>query len=128
MKIFGIGIDVIEIERVEQAIEAFGDRFLARIFTADERDYCLKQNRPAVHFAARWSAKEATSKALGTGIGELLSWGDMEVVRRESGEPEMVLIGDGLDFCDQHGVEQIKISLTHAKNYAAANAVALSIS
>ncbi|MBG70906.1 MAG: holo-[acyl-carrier-protein] synthase [Roseibacillus sp.] len=128
MRIFGIGIDVIEIERVEKAMESFGDRFIARIFTVDERDYCLKQKRPAVHFAARWSAKEATSKALGTGIGELLSWGDMEVVRRQSGEPEMVLRGAGLGFCSQHGIEQIKISLTHAKLYAAANAVALSIS
>ncbi|MBB80358.1 MAG: holo-[acyl-carrier-protein] synthase [Roseibacillus sp.] len=128
MRIFGIGIDVIEIERVEKAIEAFGDRFLARIFTVGERDYCLKQNRPAVHFAARWSAKEATSKALGTGIGELLSWGDMEIVRRQTGEPEMVLSGEGLGFCSQHGIDQIKISLTHAKLYAAANAVAISIS
>ena len=128
MKVFGIGIDVIEIERVEKAIETFGDRFLARIFTVDERDYCLRQNRPAVHFAARWSAKEATSKALGTGIGEFLSWGDMEVVRRQSGEPEMVLSGDGLEFCSQHGIDQIKVSLTHAKHYAAANAVALTTS
>ena len=70
----------------------------------------------------------AVLPALGTGIGELLSWGDMEVVRRQSGEPEMVLRGAGLGFCSQHGIEQIKISLTHAKLYAAANAVALSIS
>ena len=128
MKIFGIGIDVIEVARVEAAIEAFGDRFLSRIFTEAEKEYCRKQNRPAVHFAARWSAKEATSKALGTGIGEALSWKDMEVVRRQTGEPEMVLNGDGLAFSRQQGIEQIKISLTHAKNYAAANAVALSLS
>ena len=114
--------------QADAAIEAFGDRFLSRIFTEAEKEYCRKQNRPAVHFAARWSAKEATSKALGTGIGELLSWGDMEVVRRQSGEPEMVLSGDGLEFCSQHGIDQIKVSLTHAKHYAAANAVALTTS
>ena len=126
MRIFGIGIDVIEIERVEGAIESFGERFLDRIFTNEEQQYCLKQKRPAVHLAARWSAKEATSKALGTVIGTVLSWKDMEVVRRQTGEPEMILKGDGLVFSRQQGIDQIKISLTHAQNYAAANAVAIS--
>ena len=79
MKIFGIGIDVIEVERIEEAMREFGDRFLDRIFTAEERDYCLNQKRPAIHFAARWAAKEAVSKAFGTGIGELLAWQDMEI-------------------------------------------------
>ena len=74
MRIFGIGIDVIEIERVEGAIESFGERFLDRIFTNEEQQYCLKQKRPAVHLAARWSAKADTSKALGTGSGTVLSW------------------------------------------------------
>jgi len=125
MKIFGIGIDVIEVERIEEAVEEFGERFLERIFTAGERDYCSGQKRPAIHYAARWAAKEAVSKAFGTGIGEELGWQDMEVCRRTSGEPELVLHGRGRAFAVEHGIQQIKISLTHAKSYAAANAVAL---
>ena len=125
MKIFGIGIDVIEVERIEDAMEEFGDRFLDRIFTEEERDYCLNQKRPAIHFAARWAAKEAVSKAFGTGIGELLAWQDMEIARLHSGEPEMILHGRGRQFVEERGITQVKISLTHAKNYAAANAVAM---
>lgn len=125
MTIYGIGIDVIEVERIEDAMEEFGDRFLERIFTDGERAYCSRQKRPAIHFAARWAAKEAVSKAFGTGIGELLGWQDMEVCRRQSGEPELVLHGKGKDFAEEKGVSQVKISLTHAKSYAAANAVVL---
>ncbi len=126
MEIFGIGIDVIEVERIEEAIEDSGDRFLQRVFTADERFYCQKQKRPVIHFAARWAAKEAVAKALGTGIGEVLAWQDMEVSRLPSGEPEMTLRGGGRQFVEEHGITQIKISLTHARNYAAANAVVMS--
>jgi holo-[acyl-carrier protein] synthase len=126
MEIFGIGIDVIEVERIEKAIDESGDRFLDRVFTADERSYCNKQTRPVIHFAARWAAKEAVAKALGTGIGESLSWQDMEIVRLPSGEPEMTLRGGGQLFVEEHGITQIKISLTHARNYAAANAVVMS--
>ena len=125
MSIFGIGIDVIEIERIEAAIEEFGDHFLARIFTEGEREYCGKQSRPVIHYAARWAAKEAVSKALGTGIGKDLHWTDVEVLRRASGEPQISLSGVAKGFAERNGVIEIKISLTHAKHYAAANAVAL---
>lgn len=123
MRIFGIGIDVIEVERMEEALGEFEERFLSRVFTDGERAYCQKQKRPAIHYAARWAAKEAVSKALGTGIGKDLGWQDMEVCRRESGEPDMVLCGRGKEFADAHGIVEVKISLTHAKHYAAANAV-----
>ena len=125
MRIFGIGIDVIEIERIEEAIVEFDQHFLDRIFTKSEQEYCGKQSRPVIHYAARWAAKEAVSKALGTGIGKDLHWTDVEVLRRESGEPGISLSGVAKDFADRHGVAEIKISLTHAKHYAAANAVAL---
>jgi holo-[acyl-carrier protein] synthase len=125
MKIFGIGIDVIEVERIEDAVRDFGDKFLERIFTASERVYCQRQQRPAIHYAARWAAKEAVSKAFGTGIGQELGWQDMEVCRRDSGEPEIILHGRGQAFAEANGIRQIKISLTHAKSYAAANAVVL---
>ncbi len=125
MKIIGIGIDVIEVERIDEAVEEFGDRFLERIFTEGELSYCGSQRRPAIHYAARWAAKEAVSKAFGTGIGAELGWTDIEIVRRESGEPELVLHGRAKEFAVEVGVREVKVSLTHAKHYAAANAVVL---
>ena len=126
MMIFGIGIDVVEVERVESSIAEFGERFVSRVFTEAERAYCESQKRPAIHYAARFAAKEAVAKALGTGIGKELYWLDMEVRRRESGEPEVFLSGGGEIFCKENKLSQIKISLTHAQHYAAANAVVLS--
>ena len=125
MRLLGIGIDVIEVERIEDAVEEFGERFLERIFTEGERAYCGRQKRPELHYAARWAAKEAVSKAFGTGIGAELSWTEIEVVRRDSGEPTLILTGKAREFAESKGVGEVKISLTHAKHYAAANAVVL---
>lgn len=125
MNIYGIGIDVVEVERIGSSMAEFGDRFADRVFTASERDYCERQKRPEIHYAARFAAKEAVAKALGTGIGKDLAWLDMEVRRRDSGEPEVFLSGDGAKFADKIKLAQIKISLTHAQHYAAANAVVL---
>ena len=125
MRIFGIGIDVIEVERIEDAVQEFGDRFLERIFTEGEREYCGRQSRPEIHYAARWAAKEAVSKAFGTGIGTELNWTEIEVVRRDSGEPTLALTGKAQAFAEGNAIREVKISLTHAKHYAAANAVVL---
>lgn len=125
MRIIGIGIDVIEVERIEEAVKEFGERFLERVFTGNERAYCERQKRPEIHYAARWAAKEAVSKAFGTGIGTDLGWTEIEVVRLDSGEPTLVLRGRAREFADKTSVSEIKISLTHAKHYAAANAVAV---
>lgn len=127
MNIFGIGIDVVEVERIASSMDEFGERFANRVFTQAERDYCEKQKRPEIHYAARFAAKEAVAKALGTGIGQDLAWLDMEIRRRESGEPEVFLTGDGEEFAKANHIAQIKISLTHAQHYAAANAVVLSV-
>jgi holo-[acyl-carrier protein] synthase len=125
MRIFGIGIDVVEVERIESSVAEYGDHFINRLFTGAERSYCESQKRPAIHYAARFAAKEAIAKAFGTGIGKDLSWLDMEIRRRESGEPEVLLSGAGAEFAGQNKIIQIKISLTHARHYAAANAVVL---
>ncbi|MEM1085549.1 MAG: holo-ACP synthase [Verrucomicrobiota bacterium] len=125
MQLFGIGIDVVEVDRIESSMSEFGDRFAEKVFTAGERAYCDSQRRSGLHYAARFAAKEAVAKAFGTGIGKDLGWLDMEIVRKESGEPELVLSGAGRAFADQEGITEVKISLTHAKHYAAANAVAL---
>jgi holo-[acyl-carrier protein] synthase len=125
MMIHGIGIDVVEVGRIEVAISSLGDAFLERLFTAREREYCGKQKRPALHYAARFAAKEAVSKALGTGIGGQAGWLDMEVERAESGAPKMVFSGNAADFLVSSGIAEVQVSLTHAKEYAAANAVAV---
>jgi holo-[acyl-carrier protein] synthase len=125
MNIFGIGIDVVEVERIASSMAEFGDRFASKIFTESERAYCDRQKNPKIHYAARFAAKEAISKAMGTGIGKDMAWLDMEIRRRPSGEPEVHLSGDGEKFAKANNIEQIKISLTHAEHYAAANAVVL---
>lgn len=125
MNLFGIGIDVVEVSRIQQSISDFGPRFLERIFTPAEREYCERQARSPIHYAARFAAKEAVSKALGTGIGKEVAWLDLEVIRKESGEPEIHLSGHAKRLADRLGVCTIKVSLTHAEHYAAANAVIL---
>lgn len=125
MNLYGIGIDVVEVDRVSSSIGEFGERFLSRVFTEKERAYCSRQKRPEIHYSARFAAKEAISKAFGTGIGKDVSWLDIEIIRKESGEPEVVLHGDAEQFALKHHFAEIKISLTHAQHYAAANAVVL---
>jgi len=125
MELFGIGIDVVEVERIESSMAEFGERFAEKVFTPAEREYCESQRRPGLHYAARFAAKEAVAKAFGTGIGKDLGWLDMEVRRKDSGEPELVLTGAGATFAERQGIAAVKISLSHAKDYAAANAVAV---
>lgn len=125
MRLIGIGIDVVEVARITDAIARHDGAFAKRVFTERERAYCESQKRPGLHFAARFAAKEAVAKAFGTGIGKDLSWLDMEIIRRPSGEPAVELSGAGRRFADGNGITEVKISLTHARDYAAANAVAL---
>lgn len=124
MHIHGIGIDVVEVERIATAIARHGESFLSRLFTAAERDYCTAQANPALHFAARFAAKEAASKALGTGIGGHAAWTELEVTRDANGAPKLVLHGAAATFADAHGITEVQISLSHANEYAAANALA----
>ncbi len=125
MRVFGIGIDVVEVERIASAIERHGEPFLARIFTPAERNYCESRKRPAPHFAARFAAKEAVSKALGTGIGANAGLLEMEVVRDDSGAPAIRLSGTAETFVRERGIREIRISLSHTEHYAAANAIAI---
>ena len=125
MRVIGIGIDVVETRRIEGSIEKFGDRFLQRVFLLGEIEYCQAMKFPARHFAARFSAKEAVSKAFGTGIGKSMGWKDLEVRRKASGEPFAVLHGEAAKMARRLGVTDVMISLSHADEYAAANAVVL---
>jgi len=121
--ILGTGIDIIEVARVQASHERFGERFLNRILLADEIAYCLSHKIPGPFLAARFAAKEAVSKAFGTGIGAQLGWQDMEICRKESGEPFVVLHGKGKKLFQARGAKQLLISLSHTANYAAATAV-----
>lgn len=125
MNLLGIGIDVVEVERIGSSIEEFGEKFLQRVFTKAEQDYCYSQKRSSIHFAARFAAKEAIAKAFGTGIGKEITWLDMEITREPSGEPKVLMTGVGKKYAEKMKVVDIKISLTHAEHYAAANAVVL---
>jgi holo-[acyl-carrier protein] synthase len=121
--ILGLGIDIIEVARIAASYERFGDRFLQRILRPDEIAYCLSYKAPAPFLAARFAAKEAMAKAFGTGLGSKLGWRDMEVGRRESGEPFAILHAAGLELLEERGARGVWISLSHTERYAAAVAV-----
>lgn len=121
--ILGTGIDLIEIARIEAALQQFGERFVQRILHPDELAYCLAYQNPAPFLAARFAAKEAVSKAFGTGIGAVLGWHDLEVRKRASGAPFVVLHGGGLKLLGACGGRSIHLSLTHTATYAAAVAI-----
>lgn len=125
MRIFGIGIDVVEVDRIASAIERHGEPFLAKLFTPAEREYCESRKHSAMHYAARFAAKEAISKALRTGIGANAGLLDMEVIHHPSGAPAVRLSGAAERFSAENGITEVQISLTHARDYAAANAIAL---
>src|SRR5215207_9131868 len=115
------GIDSIEISRVEQGIERFGERFLNRFFTAGERSDC---NDQANRLAARFTAKEAVAKVLGTGIGDV-RWRDIEIRSDERGRPTLHLHGAAAEVSASLGLTEWDISLTHTRTTASAVAVAL---
>ena len=113
MSIIGIGIDLVDCARIENSIDRFGDRFLHRVFTEGEIAYSQSMKFPARHLAARFAAKEALSKAFGTGIGKSMGWRDLDVRKKESGEPYVVLSGRAEKMAKERGVEKISISLSH---------------
>jgi holo-[acyl-carrier protein] synthase len=125
--ILGIGIDIIEVGRIEKSYERFGGRFLDRILLPDEISYCLSHKAPGPFLAARFAAKEAISKAFGTGIGAQLGWQDMEVRRKESGEPFVILHGNGARLLQERQARTVLISLSHTQSHAAAVAILESV-
>ena len=111
-----IGVDIIETERVAQSIDRFGNRFLKRVYTGRELAYC---NGRISSLAARWAAKEAVGKAVGTGIGDV-SWQEIEVVNDAKLYPSIQLYGAAADLASRQGISKIAISLSHTKDYAVA--------
>ena len=121
--ILGLGIDIIEVARIQASYERFGERFLKRILHPNEIVYCLSHSAPSPFLAARFAAKEAISKAFGTGIGSQLGWQDMEVGRKESGEPFVILHQLGKKLLAERNARVILISLSHTQQHATAVAI-----
>jgi len=121
--IVGTGIDAVEIERIQQTVNRYGERFLKRVFTAGEQEYCLRKKSSAESFAGRFAAKEAGAKALGTGISRGVTWTEIEVVRERSGRPTMKFHGRAAEIAARLGVGNAALSLTHTKLLAMASVV-----
>jgi holo-[acyl-carrier protein] synthase len=121
--ILGTGVDIIEVQRIQGSFEKFGERFIKRILLPDEIAYCLSHRLPAPFIAARFAAKEAISKAFGTGIGAELGWQDMEVKRKPSGEPFVVLHGGGQKLFAARGASRLQLTLSHTQAHAVAVAL-----
>ncbi|PYI94147.1 MAG: hypothetical protein DME97_03860 [Verrucomicrobia bacterium] len=120
MSVLGIGVDLVENARIEHSLERFGERFLHRIFTAGEIEYSQSMKYPARHLAARFAAKEAVSKAFGTGIGKAMGWKDIDIHRKPSGEPFLVLEGGAKKLAEERSVSKVSISLSHTEHHAIA--------
>jgi holo-[acyl-carrier protein] synthase len=119
--VLGVGTDLIEIERVQASIDRFGERFLARLFTPGEIAYCQhKRKNSTESFAARFAAKEAGAKALGTGISRGISWQELEVRRQPGERPTLHLSGRAAERAAAMGVRRVQLSLTHSRELAMA--------
>jgi holo-[acyl-carrier protein] synthase len=121
--ILGVGIDLIEVTRIDASYQKYGERFLRRVLREPEIQYCFSHRNPAPFLAARFAAKEAISKAFGTGIGRQLGWQDMEVRHKSSGQPYAVLHGNGQKLMEDIRGQQLHLSLSHTLHYATAVAV-----
>jgi holo-[acyl-carrier protein] synthase len=122
--VVGIGIDVVEIARVRRLMERWADRFLHRVFTEAEIAYALGRHDPAQHLAARFAAKEATLKALGTGLSMGVRWREMEVRRGRGQPPRLTLSGRTAELGQVRGVRRLHVSLSHDAGLAVAQVLA----
>jgi len=121
--IVGSGIDLAEIDRIQHSVERYGQRFLDRVYTASEQAYCLRKRKSAESLAARFAAKEAGAKALGTGISHGVNWLEIEVVREPSGRPTLKFHGRAAQFAARLGAVRAALSITHTNTLALASVV-----
>lgn len=124
--VIGLGIDIIEIDRIKSSIENYGEKFLSKIFTPAEINYCQSKANKFQHFAARFAAKEAVYKALATGWQEVLSWQDIEIFNEATGMPQVSMRGRLKEFLAED--KNLKISISHSKNYVTCVAIIYKIS
>jgi holo-[acyl-carrier protein] synthase len=121
--LIGTGVDLIEVARIAHLIERYGERFLRRVYTDHEIAYCRGRRVSAESFAARFAAKEAGAKALGTGISRGVTWNEFEVARKPGGRPVLELRGRAALLAEELGVRAISLSLTHTGSLAMATVV-----
>jgi holo-[acyl-carrier protein] synthase len=119
--IYGIGVDLVQVARIERAVARYGDRFLARVFTPDEIAYCRNKSWAAAGFALRFAAKEAFSKALGVGLRkDGIRWREVEVIPNRLGKPELSVSGRAAQLCEAAGITGMHLSLTDEDSRALA--------
>ena len=118
--IYGVGVDLVETARIEESLKKFPERFEKKIFTPVEREYCGAMPAPALHYAARFAAKEAFLKALGTGKSHGIAWSEIGIVNRPSGQPVLEITGRAKDLLDERKIARIHVSLSHTKGHAVA--------
>jgi holo-[acyl-carrier protein] synthase len=121
--IVGTGIDIAEVPRIEASIARFGDRFLRRVFTESEIRYCQSKANRVERYAARFAAKEAAMKAIGTGWNHGVAWRDVEVCRQPGGRPTIAFHGKAAEFAAKLGAVHVALSLSHTKEYAIAQVI-----
>jgi len=121
--IVGLGIDIAEVDRIESAIRRYGQRFLQRVFTAAEIEYCQSKANAFERFAGRFAAKEAAMKAIGTGWRRGVRWRDFEVVREPSGRPSIRFSGVAAGFAERLGIKRALLSITHTAAQAIAQVI-----
>ncbi len=126
MTVIGIGTDIVECLRIAQMIERHGELFMNRVYTTREIEYCSARKAATQHYAGRWAAKEAILKALGTGWVRGIRWRDMEIRNDSAGKPTVALGGGARQVCEQRGIGQMLISISHCRTHATAFAIAVS--
>jgi holo-[acyl-carrier protein] synthase len=119
----GTGIDIAETRRIEQALERHRERFSRKIFTPSEIAYCERFKNKAERYAARFAAKEAAFKALGTGWAKGIRWLDVEITHQPSGKPELQLSGRARELANELGVTRAVVSISHANRYVVAQVI-----
>lgn len=118
--IYGVGIDIVQISRIEKALQRWGEKFRNRIFTSGEVFYCQKKRNGAANYAGRFAAKEAFVKALGVGMRRGIHWRDIEVARGPLGKPILKVSGRAQEICQKEGIKEILVTLTHDREYSSA--------
>ena len=119
--VIGIGIDIIEIDRIKQSVDEYGDQYLKKVYTPGELKYCLAKKNKYQHLAARFAAKEAIYKAISSNWDSELSWQDMEIINAPNGMPEVKFKGNLEKFLSND--KSLKISMSHSRDYVACVAI-----
>jgi len=125
MKIVAHGIDLVDRPRIEEMLKRHGERFLDRVFTAEEQAYAEANKDTIEKLAGRFAAKEAVLKLMGTGWRGKIAWTDIEIVNNAAGQPEVTVVGEVEKLADKLGIKHISVSITHTANFAIASAVAI---